>query len=607
MNNPNRQASLLTIIIVALVAVNFIFLIIAQLNSTPQSSLQDNRNLQESGFLRSVVLDPNTYDLSGTEDLPPYEFTDPDLAYKVLTLLDVFEPVNNSYLGWGKLAVPEYEKPYLGLKNDDDYCKKHRAVFVERPEIVFKEFNFIMEQGPVTLLRRKAAAVVGTDIMPKVGKHLAVSEFDSFMFDINPAATAFWTVMGMQRYKSFGQHFGCLSQEFNHIPGHFSLNRKDTIAENAMIYGQKFQDRPQCFSHKKYFPETWLLYQQDSCLDFFRRINHPDHLKNKEERSIQYIKKVAVGSHRGIGVTPLGEADEEALQAEYKHGALCGTIQKLMIVQHYIPNPLLLEGRKFDFRMYMVVGSSNPLMVFYHDGFLRVSLYDYDEESTDKKVLLTNLALNKEVYDDAAKGRLSLGRSTEELRLAQQWSFERLQDYLLQQKVIDDPNWLDNYLRPEFKRAMIHLVKMASHTFLKASQAYEFYGVDFMLDENLTLWFIEANSGPALDGYSAPMEKFIVKMLKDHFEIVKNMLRSRMKRVVLLVNKIIKNEEVVQVDEENVELNNLEKWREAFKEVSANRFEPEFQLSADNGYSLIYDENLEGSARYMGLFSEECL
>jgi len=605
MNNPNRQASLLTIIIVGLVAINFVFLIVAQLHSLPQSA--DSRNLQESTFLRSAQIDHNTYDLSGTQDLPKYEFTDPIVAYKVLSLLDVFTPVNNSYLGWGKLAVPEYEKPYLGLANDDEYCQKHRAMFVERPEIVFEQFNFIMEQGPVTLLRKKAASVVGTDIMPRVGKQMAVGDFDSFRFDIDPSVTLFWTVMGMQRYKSFGQHFGCLSQEFNHIPGHFSLNRKDTIAENAMNYGKKFEDRPQCFSHQKYFPETWLLYKQDSCLDFFRRINHPDHLKNKEERTIQYIKKVAVGSHRGIGVTPLGEADEEALQIEYKHGALCGTIERLMIVQHYIPNPLLLEGRKFDFRMYMVIGSSNPLMVFYHDGFLRVSLYDYDEETTDKKVLLTNLALNKEIYDDAAKGKLSMGKSQEELKLAQQWSFDRLQNYLLETKVIDDPNWLDNYLRPEFKKAMIHLVRMSSHTFLKASSAYEFYGVDFMLDQNLTLWFIEANSGPALDGYSQPMEKFIVKMLKDHFEIVKNILRSRMKRVVLLVNKIIQAGEVEQIDDENIELKNLEKWREAFNQISTNYLEPEFQLSADNGYSLIFDDNLQGSAKYMGLISEECL
>ena len=103
------------------------------------------------------------------------------------------------------------------------------------------------------------------------------------------------------------------------------------------------------------------------------------------------------------------------------------------------------------------------------------------------------------------------------------------------------------------------------------------------------------------------MEKFIVQMLKDHFDVVIQLMRSRMKRVVLLVNKIMNNDQVIEGSNGEIEIKNLEEWREAFKRVSMNYYEPEFQIRADNGYTLILDDNLEGSARYMGLISDECL
>jgi len=33
------------------------------------------------------------------------------------------------------------------------------------------------------------------------------------------------------------------------------------------------------------------------------------------------------------------------------------------------------------------------------------------------------------------------------------WSMEKLADFLYERKIVDDPNWLENYLKPEFKKA----------------------------------------------------------------------------------------------------------------------------------------------------------
>lgn len=47
------------------------------------------------------------------------------------------------------------------------------------------------------------------------------------------------------------------------------------------------------------------------------------------------------------------------------------------LIQHYI-QPLLLGGRKFDIRCYMMVNTS-PAIALYHPGYLRLALNKYDE------------------------------------------------------------------------------------------------------------------------------------------------------------------------------------------------------------------------------------
>ena len=65
----------------------------------------------------------------------------------------------------------------------------------------------------------------------------------------------------------------------------------------------------------------------------------------------------------------------------------------------YLDKPLLINSKKFDMRMYVVVTSFNPLRVyFYHEGLARFATEEY---SNDPKVLknkfvhLTNFSINK--------------------------------------------------------------------------------------------------------------------------------------------------------------------------------------------------------------------
>jgi len=186
-----------------------------------------------------------------------------------------------------------------------------------------------------------------------------------------------------------------------------------------------------------------------------------------------------------------------------------------------------------------------------------------------------------------------------ELREYQMWTFERLSNYLLESKKIKDPKWLDNYLRPAFKQAFIHATRMSAYAFWNQSNVYEMFGLDFMLDDELNLWFIECNSSPQLIGTNDYKTKFLIKMLTDLFEIQYGYYRSRMKRVLKVLNEI--NSEAIKKGKVDYKA-----WTNEYNEAMSNRFETEFTPKEGNSFELIMDMNIKGPGAYFKNIPREC-
>jgi len=64
-------------------------------------------------------------------------------------------------------------------------------------------------------------------------------------------------------------------------------------------------------------------------------------------------------------------------------------------VCRYISRPLLLEGKKFDLRVYMLVANTAPFVVLYRKGYVRLCIGEYRTDSDVMTAHLTNQVLRR--------------------------------------------------------------------------------------------------------------------------------------------------------------------------------------------------------------------
>ena len=143
---------------------------------------------------------------------------------------------------------------------------------------------------------------------------------------------------------------------------------------------------------------------KEECQTFFKELNSAEYRQKTKNEPIQYLLKIGFGSHRAQGVFLLDKVQTPSLKRIYNNGKACGVNKRSLIAQTYVTNPLLLDhNNKFDFRVYMLVASTNPLIAYYHDGFLRVSLYKYDKDSNDvinpPILMILTVPLEKHSFD----------------------------------------------------------------------------------------------------------------------------------------------------------------------------------------------------------------
>lgn len=163
-------------------------------------------------------------------------------------------------------------------------------------------------------------------------------------------------------------------QRINHFPGMFGIARKNLLARNLMKMQSKF---PKDYN---FFPETWVLPAET--LDF--KSQFP--IGKKSKKGPTFIWKPEA-SCQGRGIFLINNLNKIQIKENY-------------IAQKYITNPYLIDGLKFDLRIYVLIWGVDPLRIYiYKDGLARFATHKYKKPSNrnikDMFCHLTNYAINK--------------------------------------------------------------------------------------------------------------------------------------------------------------------------------------------------------------------
>jgi hypothetical protein len=327
-------------------------------------------------------------------------------------------------------------------------------------------------------------------------------------------------------------------QRYSWIPHQNIMSGKASLLKALQAYAAVKKQRV------NFIPETFTLPKDRDAL--------LDRLKNDEGLEEPWVIKLA-STDNGIGIAIVGpQSDELKLLSNIVDSTTNMTeamprIRELVhvqpndqrnpkavekarerslrqnddiIVQRYVCNELPYKGHKFDLRIYYFIASVDPLVVFYHDGSLRVALGEYKSDNfTSTHDHLTNLGQNRG-SEEASAGfedwEISLREHVNKPENIGRFTNQIRQDPL-------------NHIRKQIKSALAQVVaslrerafrgyppagnsnkkKTAAKKKIKDNKdtpivstymenGFALMGGDFIVDQDLRIYMTEAQSSPGL-------------------------------------------------------------------------------------------------------------
>jgi hypothetical protein len=245
-----------------------------------------------------------------------------------------------------------------------------------------------------------------------------------------------------------------------------------------LLCRQQLATRNGCeFSELGIQPRQWNLQKLPQCEDFFLSAAQPE---NTEKI---WIMKPG-GSFHGRGIT-LHRGDDPALRATY--GECKKKLPDGLIVQAYVMNPALMSGHKFDLRTYLLIASTKPYLVFYHDGFARRSEKPFSlsgSNLTDPLAHITNDA-----------------RQSDENHF---FGFHQLEKVLIDEHGFPK-DYMERIFRPRAMRVTNYLFHTAidrtGHKIEQRAGRFQFFALDWMIDSTGASHLLEGNGDPSVKHY----------------------------------------------------------------------------------------------------------
>ncbi|XP_032903686.1 protein polyglycylase TTLL10-like [Amblyraja radiata] len=364
------------------------------------------------------------------------------------------------------------------------------------------------EQGPFFYIGGTNGASLIADFCSNKGwKQISDNNRDDYYFkwsDINPLANHKF-------------HEG--KQLLNQIPNNKVLTSKfglcSSLKDNERImnkYGRIMFSK--FMKLEQFYPETYRMDIKSERYTFYRAFQSGQIWISKPAESSQGKGIFLLKTHDDVKA--FLKKLESVEENPYIRMCFCNSpINR--IVQRYVDDPLLLEGRKFDVRSYFLIACTSPYMTFFRHGYIKLTCNEYNPDSDDLTDHLTNQFIQKK------------NAKYSEMKEDTIWSMEHLNDYI-NEKYMEAKRLPKDWVFTVFTKRMQQIITqcfIASKARLASKLGYfDLLGCDIMIDQNFKVWLLEMNSNPSLQRNCEILKTVIPKVMNEALDLVLEIFRK---------------------------------------------------------------------------------
>lgn len=347
---------------------------------------------------------------------------------------------------------------------------------------------------------------------------LLLAQFEKRGYSSMPDWHLCWTNTLTSKISRSYRHIGLFKiqskHKINHFPNSEELCRKDLLVKNVQNY-LKNKHPSLCMEDIDFLPATYRLPSEYE--HFVNEYNANNHKNNDTNTNTWIIKPFDRCQGDGIFlVNQLAEVNRCMQDASNDHHEY--------LISRYIERPLLIGGRKFDLRLFVLVTSFRPLKAYlYNDGFCRFCCERYtmhENMLSNKYVHLTNVGVQK-THDrfNAVHGG--------------KWSLKCLQLYLDSTHSHGTRHKLFTNIHSIIK----HSLRAVQPCIHNGRNFFECFGYDILIDNTIKPWLIEVNSKPSLSGTTSSDYAMKGQLIEHILNVVVGRQKAEQNNFKVLMNE----------------------------------------------------------------------
>ena len=354
----------------------------------------------------------------------------------------------------------------------------------------------------------------------------------------------------------------------NHLPGRAHLSRDDLMdsqLKNKKRYSKLFS----CFKNPKtFYANTLRLFNRKECKAFFKLSNKKRFRKMMKRETLYTVKNLDTDREISLDFEEL-----QKLNTKYNSGKLCGKLEAKLFMREYIWNQLHYKnGHKFRLRTFLVVASTQPLLVLFNPGFVVLDRFRNSLPFPSRFLGLEDFRafLNK----DRGITRSQFDSIYREIK-----SILALLNFIVYKKFLQDPRF------------------------------FQVFTVDFIVDDKLNPWLVNVQGSP---DYKHQNLQFVNNLIK----LINQINLERSSRILARVSKV-KHVINQRIFDRSLEVKYWSKFVPEIKKIIKGELRnlnnlkrnkiPSSEALKDLDFEVIFDGTKKARAAFKGFIPDHCL